>query len=215
MKLFLDTANISEIRAANAAGLINGVTTNPSLLAKEKLPIKETIIEICELVDGPISAEVLNISTTESIIAEAEDIAKWHRNIIVKIPCTLAGIAAAKILESRGIQTNITLVFSANQVLLAAKANASFISPFVGRLDDVGENGLLMIANSLEIIRKHNFKSQIIVASVRSPLTVVQAAQLGAHVATVPYKILEQMIKHPLTDAGIKKFEEDWKNARL
>lgn len=214
MKLFLDTANLNEIKAAAQVGLIDGVTTNPSLLAKEKLPIKETIIEICGLVNGPISAEVIDISSTESIVTEGEAIAKWHANVIVKIPCTLAGIAAVRILEAKGIRTNVTLVFSPNQVLLAAKANASFISPFVGRLDDVGENGMHMIATSLEIIQKYGFKSQIIVASVRSPLTVVQASQLGAHIATVPYKILEQMIKHPLTDLGIKKFEEDWKNAQ-
>lgn len=204
---------MEEIKKAVDSMGIEGITTNPSLIAKEKLPLKETIIEICEIVNGPVSAEVINTKSAEGIVQEALAIAKWHRYVVVKIPCTPEGLIAVRELSKRRIKTNVTLVFSVNQVLLAARAGATFISPFVGRLDDAGEDGMTMIEESLQVLRNHNFASQIIVASVRSPITVKRAAVLGAHIATVPFKILEQLVHHPLTDAGLKKFEEDWKNA--
>jgi len=213
MKLFIDSANLNEIKKAASWGVVDGATTNPSLIAKEGRDFKETVIEICEIVKGPVSAEVMS-PDAKGMIVEAEKLAKWHKNVIIKIPCTEEGIKAAKTLEAKGIKTNVTLVFSPNQVLLAAKAGASYISPFVGRLDDVGEDGLTMIDESLQILQNYGFKSQIIVASVRSPLTVQSAAAMGAHVATVPFKILEQMFKHPLTDVGIEKFKKDWHSPR-
>lgn len=209
MKLFIDSANLNEIKKAASWGVVDGATTNPTLVAKEGRDFKQTVIEICNIVKGPVSAEVMS-PDAKGMIAEAEKLAKWHKQVIIKIPCTEEGIKAAKTLEAKGIKTNVTLVFSPNQVLLAAKAGASYISPFVGRLDDVGEDGLAMIDESLQILQNYGFKSQIIVASVRSPLTVQQAAAMGAHVATVPFKILEQMFKHPLTDVGIEKFKKDW-----
>jgi len=213
MKLFIDSANLNEIKKAASWGVIDGATTNPTLVAKEGRDFKQTVIEICKIVKGPVSAEVMS-PDAKGMIAEAEKLAKWHKQVIIKIPCTEEGIKAAKTLEAKGIKTNVTLVFSSNQVLLAAKAGASYISPFVGRLDDAGEDGLAMIDESLQILRNYGFKSQIIVASVRSPLTVQQAAAMGAHVATVPFKILEQMFKHPLTDVGIEKFKKDWQQTR-
>lgn len=209
MRFFLDTANVEEVKKAVSWGIIDGVTTNPSLVAKEGRDFKQTVLEICALVSGPVSAEVMS-PEAEKMVSEGRELAAWHKNVIIKIPCTAEGLKATKILESEGIRINVTLVFSANQVLCAAKAGASYISPFVGRLDDAGEDGLKMIEESVQIIKNYGFSSQIIVASIRSPLTVSKAALLGAHVATVPFKILEQMIKHPLTDAGIKKFVEDW-----
>lgn len=209
MKFFIDTANVGEIKEAAAWGLVDGVTTNPSLMAKEGRDFKQTILEICQLVDGPVSAEAMS-SEADKMIAEGRALSAWHKNIVIKIPCTVEGLKAAKVLESEGVKINVTLVFSANQVLCAAKVGASYISPFVGRLDDAGEDGLKMIEESVEIIKNYNFKSQIIVASIRSPLTVSKAAALGAHVATIPFKILGQLTKHPLTDVGVKKFVEDW-----
>lgn len=209
MKLFIDSANLNEIKKAASWGVIDGATTNPSLIAKEGRDFKKTVIEICTIVKGPVSAEVMS-PDAKGMVTEAEKLVKWHKNVIIKIPCTEEGIKAVKALEVKGVKTNMTLVFSPNQVLLAAKAGASYISPFVGRLDDVGEDGLGMIDESLQIIQNYGFKSQIIVASVRSPLTVQSAATMGAHVATVPFKILEQMFKHPLTEVGIEKFKKDW-----
>lgn len=209
MNIFIDSANLEEIKTAAAWCFIDGVTTNPSLVAKEGGSLAEIAKTICTYIDGPISVEALN-TTTDEIIKEGMEISQWHKNIVIKVPCTLYGIAAAKELEKRGVKTNVTLVFSPNQVLLAAKAGASFISPFVGRLDDAGHDGLGMIAESLEILRAYNFPSKIIVASIRSPLTVQRAAQMGAHIATVPYKILIQLVSHPLTDAGVQKFLKDW-----
>lgn len=213
MKIFIDSANIDEIRAAAGWGIVDGVTTNPSLVAKEGRDFKEVVQEICAIVDGPISAEVLSLEA-DKMIAEAREIAVWHKNIVIKLPCTAEGLKASVALAELGIKTNVTLVFSANQVLLAAKAKATFISPFVGRLDDAGEDGLQMIDEAMRIIRNYGFTSEIIVASIRSPLTVQKAAAIGAHIATVPFKILEQMVKHPLTDAGIKKFLQDWEAAK-
>ena len=213
MKFFIDTANIEEIKTANAWGVVDGVTTNPSLVAKEGRDFKQVVLEICAIVDGPISAEVLSLEA-EKMIGEAKELSAWHKNIVVKIPCTPEGLKAIKEVTKLGIKTNVTLVFSANQVLLAAKAGATYISPFVGRLDDVGEDGLQMIADSVEIIKNYNFSSQILVASIRSPLTVLKAAVLGAQVATIPFKVLQQMFKHPLTDAGIKSFLQDWEKVK-
>ena len=210
MKLFIDSANIEEIRKAAKWGIIEGVTTNPSLIAKEKGDFRAIVSEICTLIDGPISAEVM-AETVAEMIAEARSLAEWHKNIVIKIPCTFDGLTVARKLEAENISTNVTLVFSPNQVLLAALAGASFISPFVGRLDDAGENGLNMIARSLKILKNYGFASQIIAASIRSPLTVALSAELGTHIATVPFKILEQMIAHPLTDVGIERFKREWR----
>lgn len=213
MKFFIDTANVEEIIKAVAWGLVDGVTTNPSLVAKEGRDFKRIVLEICEIVDGPVSAEVIS-PEADKMVEEAKDLAKWHKNVIIKIPCTTEGLKACKKLECFGIKTNVTLVFSANQVLCAAKAGASYISPFVGRLDDAGEDGLKMIDESLRIINNYGFKSQIIVASIRNPSTVSKVAELGAHVATIPFKIMEQLVKHPLTDSGIKKFMADWEKVK-
>src|SRR3989339_83810 len=210
MKLFIDTANLEEIKIAASWGIIDGVTTNPSLIAKEKGgDFKQIVTEICSLIDGPISAEVMSLEAGK-MVEEAKKISKWHKNIVIKIPCTIEGIKATKALSKLGIKTNVTLVFSANQVLLSAKAGATFISPFVGRLDDIGGDGLQMIADSVTVIKNYNFTSQILVASIRSPITVQKAAVLGAHVATIPFKVLQQLFKHPLTDSGIKTFLDDW-----
>lgn len=213
MKFFIDTANIEEIKTAHAWGLVDGVTTNPSLVAKEGRNFKQVVLEICDIVDGPISAEVISLDANE-MIKEAKMLAAWHKNIVVKIPCTPDGLKAVKELTKKKIKTNVTLVFSANQVLLAAKAGATYISPFVGRLDDAGEDGMQMIADSLAVIKNYNFASQLLVASVRSPLTVQNAAVLGAHVATIPFKVLQQLFKHPLTDVGIKTFLADWEKLK-
>jgi len=214
MKFFIDTANIEEIKIAQAWGVVDGVTTNPSLVAKEGKNFKDVVLEICSIVDGPISAEVISLEA-DKMIAEAKELAAWHKNIVIKIPCTPDGLRAVKELSKLNIKTNVTLVFSTNQVLLAAKAGATYISPFVGRLDDVGEDGLQMIADSVAIIKNYNFSSQILVASIRSPLTVQKAAVLGAHVATIPFKVLQQMFKHPLTDNGIKTFLADWERLKV
>lgn len=210
MKLFIDTANLEEIKVAASWGVIDGVTTNPSLIAKEKcVDFKQIVTEICNLIDGPISAEVMSLEA-DKMIEEAKEIAKWHKNIVIKIPCTEEGIKATKELSKLDIKTNVTLVFSANQVLLACKAGATYISPFVGRLDDNGQDGLDLVAESLEIIDNYDFPSQLIVASIRSAITVKNVARLNAHVATVPFKILKQMFGHPLTDKGVDQFLLDW-----
>ena len=211
MKIFLDTANLDEIRTAARWGIVDGVTTNPSLIAKEGSSFKEIILEICSYIDGPISAETTKLDA-EGMIEEGREFAQWHANIHVKIPATIEGIKAAKVLSSEGIKTNVTLVFSLNQVLLAAKAGATFISPFVGRLDDVGEDGATLISDAVQVIERYRFSSDILVASVRSPNMVARAALCGAHIATIPFKVLESMYQHPLTDAGLKKFLADWQS---
>lgn len=210
MKFFIDTANIEEIKTASAWGLVDGVTTNPSLVAREKRPFEEIIKEICKIIDGPISAECVCLDA-KGMIAEARILAKIHKNIVVKIPMTLDGMQAVKTLTSEGIKTNVTLVFSAVQALLAAKAGASYVSPFVGRLDDASHNGMELVHQILEIFASYAFPTEVIVASVRNPLHVLDSAIMGAHVATIPFKVLEQLSKHPLTDVGISKFLEDWK----
>lgn len=209
MKLFLDTANLEEIKTAASWGVIDGITTNPTLIAKEGRDFKQTIQEICSYVDGPVSAETIS-QDAQGMINEGREFATWHNNIHVKVPATIEGIKATKALSEAGIKTNVTLVFSLNQVLLAAKAGATFISPFIGRLDDIGDQGMNLISEAMEVIEAYRYSSQILVASVRTARMVADAALLGAHIATVPYKILEQMYQHPLTDSGLKKFLADW-----
>lgn len=209
MKIFLDTANIDEIRDAASLGVVDGVTTNPSLIAKEGRDFEEVIREICAFVDGPISAEVIS-TEAKGMIAEARELAKLHPNVTIKIPMIAEGLKATKVLAGEGIKTNITLVFSASQALLAAKAGATFVSPFVGRLDDVSHEGMDLIGQIVQIFDNYGYETEVIVASVRHPLHAVEAAQMGAHIATIPYKVLMQMVKHPLTDVGLKNFLADW-----
>jgi transaldolase len=209
MKFFIDTANIDEIKKAAGWGLVDGVTTNPSLVAREKRSFKEIIEEICSIVDGPVSAEAVSLDS-KGLIKEARELSKIHKNIVVKIPMTLDGMHAVKTVSAEGIKTNVTLVFSALQALLAAKAGATYVSPFVGRLDDISHTGMELISQILDIYDNYGFASEVIVASIRHPIHVLDSAAMGAHVATIPFKVLEQLSKHPLTDAGIKKFLEDW-----
>ncbi len=209
MKLFIDTANVNEIKEAAALGVICGVTTNPSLIAKEGRDFIETIKEITTIVDGPISAEVV-APDAEGMVKEAEKLASLHKNIVIKIPVTAEGLKAVKILSTKGIKTNVTLIFSAAQALLAARAGATYVSPFVGRLDDISSNGIDLIADIAEIFAIHNINCEIISASIRSPQSVVDSAKAGAHIATVPYKVITQMLGHPLTDSGIERFMKDW-----
>lgn len=208
MKIFLDTANVAQIREAARWGVLDGVTTNPTLVAKEKRPFHETVREICGIVDGPVSAETISLEAG-GIVEEGRLLAKIHERVVVKVPIMKEGLAATRALAAEGIRVNMTLVFSPAQVLLAAKAGAAFISPFVGRLDDAGHQGMGMVEESLEILRNYDYAAEIIVASVRSPLHVVQAAAIGAHIATVPFAVLEQLVRHPLTDLGIEKFLAD------
>lgn len=211
MKIFIDTGDIGEIKEAVAMGAIDGVTTNPSLLSKAGKPIKKIIAEICEVVDGPVSAEVL-ATTTKEILEEGRDLAKIHPNVVVKVPLIVDGLKAVRQLKSEGIRCNVTLCFSAPQALLAAKAGAGFISPFVGRLDDVSEDGMQLIQQIVTIYKNYKYDTEVLVASVRHPIHVVQAAMMGAHVATIPFKVITQLAKHPLTDIGLKKFLEDGKS---
>ncbi|NMA82756.1 MAG: fructose-6-phosphate aldolase [Epulopiscium sp.] len=209
MKLFIDTANIDEIKKANAMGVICGVTTNPSLVAKEGLDFVSILKEITQIVDGPISAEVIGM-TTEKMIEEARELSAIHKNIVIKIPMTAEGLAAVNVLNKEGIKTNVTLIFSATQALLAARAGATFISPFLGRLDDIGFDGLRLIEEIVDIIDIHQMDTEVIAASIRNPIHIIEAARLGSHIATIPYSVIMQMVKHPLTDAGIQKFLDDW-----
>ena len=209
MKLFIDTANVEEIRKANDLGVICGVTTNPSLIAKEGRIFEEVVKEITSIVDGPISAEVISLES-EKMVEEALELVKIHPNIVIKLPMCIEGLKAVKILASKGIKTNVTLIFSAAQALLAARAGATYVSPFVGRLDDVGQEGINLISEVAEIFNIHGIETEIISASIRNPIHVTSSALAGAHIATVPYKVIEQMTKHPLTDAGIAKFLKDW-----
>lgn len=214
MKIFLDTANIEDIKEINSLGVIHGVTTNPSLIAKEKRDLKETLKEIASIVDGPISGEVISLDY-ENMIKEAEELASIHKNIVVKIPMTYDGLKAVSYLSKKGIRTNVTLIFSAAQALLAARAGASYVSPFLGRLDDIGSNGLILIEDISEIFNVHNIQTEIIAASIRNPIHVIEAAKLGANIGTLPPSVIRVLINHPLTDAGIKKFKEDWEKANL
>ncbi|MCP3164646.1 fructose-6-phosphate aldolase [Myxococcus qinghaiensis] len=209
MKFFIDSADVEEIRKAHAMGCVDGVTTNPSLLAKVGRGLEETIREICSIVDGPISAEAVSLEA-DALIAEGRTLAKIHDNVVVKIPMGVEGVKAVKALTAEGIRTNVTLIFSANQALLCAKAGATYVSPFVGRLDDISQDGMELISNILEIYQNYDFDTQVLVASVRNPVHVLQSARMGAHVATLPYSVITQLANHPLTDAGIKKFLADW-----
>ncbi len=209
MKFFLDTANIDEIRSAAEYGLIDGVTTNPSLVSKEGRDFKEILLEITRIVDGPISAEVVSTDAS-GILREAYELAKIHKNIVVKVPMIKEGMKALKQLSKDGIKTNVTLVFSSNQALVAAKLGATYVSPFVGRFDDISEVGMDLIGDIAQIFANYQFPTQILVASIRNPLHVREAALLGAHVATMPFKVLEQLLKHPLTDIGLERFLKDW-----
>ncbi|EAD0635509.1 fructose-6-phosphate aldolase [Listeria monocytogenes] len=213
MRFFIDTANVEEIKKANRMGFIAGVTTNPSLVAKEGRDFNEVIQEITSIVDGPISGEVVSLEADE-MIAEGRIIAKIHPNMVVKIPMTGEGLAAVKVLTEEGIKTNVTLVFSATQALLAARAGATYVSPFLGRLDDIGDDGLVLIRDIADIFEIHGIPTEIISASVRHPIHVIECAKAGADIATVPFKVFEQMLKHPLTDSGIDKFLADWEAAK-
>lgn len=212
MKFFIDTANVDEIRKANDMGVICGVTTNPSLIAKEGRDFNEVIKEITSIVDGPISGEVKATTTdAEGMIAEGREIAKIHPNMVVKIPMTVEGLKAVKVLSAEGVKTNVTLIFTANQALLAARAGATYVSPFVGRLDDISEKGTELIAQIAEMFAVAGIEAEIIAASIRNPIHITECAIAGADIATVPYKVIEQMTHHPLTDAGIEKFQADYK----
>ena len=213
MRFFLDTANLSEIREANDLGILDGITTNPSLIAKEGKPFKETILKICELVNGPVSTEVI-ATDCGSMVKEGRDYASWHKNVVVKLPTTRDGVRACKALTSEGIRTNLTLCFSASQAILVAKAGASYVSPFIGRLDDISQDGMELIRQIVAIYRNYDYPTMVLAASLRHPLHVVQAALAGAHVATLPAKVLDQMFKHPLTDKGLEAFLSDWKKAQ-
>ena len=214
MRFFIDTANIEEIKEANELGVICGVTTNPSLIAKEGRDFIEVVKEISTIVDGPISAEVISLDH-KGMVEEADKLSKIHKNIVIKLPMTLEGLKATKILSQKGIKTNVTLIFSATQALLAARAGATYVSPFVGRLDDIGQDGLSLIEEIVDIFNVNAIETEIIVASVRNPIHVSQAARMGADIATVPYKVITQMSKHPLTDKGIENFLKDWEGASL
>ncbi len=213
MKFFIDTANIDEIRQAVALGMVDGVTTNPSLVAKEQRPFREILEEICRTVDGPISAEVISLEA-EGMLREGRELAAIHPNIVIKVPMTMEGLKATKQFADEKIRTNVTLIFSASQALLAAKAGASFVSPFVGRLDDISEPGMELVSNILTIYRNYAFETEIIVASVRHPMHVVEAAMMGADIATIPFKVINQLSRHPLTDAGMAQFLADWEKRR-
>ncbi len=209
MKIFLDTANVEHIREAAGWGVVDGVTTNPTLIAKEGRKFEDVVQEICSIVDGPISAEVVSMEA-EGMVKEAREIAKIHENINIKIPIIAEGLKATKILSKEGIKINVTLVFSSNQALLACKAGAAFVSPFVGRIDDQGGDGMAVAGEIVQMLENYDFDTELIVASVRHPVHVVESFMLGADIATVPYQVLQKMVKHTLTDVGLKKFLEDW-----
>jgi transaldolase len=211
MKIFLDTANVEHIRHGVRLGVVTGVTTNPSLVSREgKVDYRKLVQEICSIVPGPVSTEVLG-QDVQTMVAEAREIAKWAKNIVVKIPASLEGVEATSVLASENIKVNFTLCFTLNQALLAAEAGATFVSPFVGRLDDIGEDGMKVVADIVEYLDYYQLSTQVIAASIRHPQHCLMAAKVGAHIATVPYEVLLQMIRHPLTDIGIERFRDDWK----
>ncbi len=209
MKFFIDTANIEEIKKGVALGMVDGVTTNPSLIARENRPFEELLQEICDLVDGPVNGEVISLDA-EGMVEEGRKLAAFHPNIVVKIPMTTEGLKAVKILSSENIKTNVTLIFSSMQALMAAKAGAAYVSPFVGRLDDISQVGMDLVSDIMTIYGNYGYETEIIVASIRSPIHVVEAALIGADIATIPLKVIEQLAKHPLTDIGMEKFLADW-----
>ena len=214
MKIFLDTANVSSIKTFADMGVLDGITTNPTLIAKESRDFLELVSEILEIVQGPVNLEVVS-QNTEGMLREAHNLASLGPNVVVKCPMTSAGLVAVKTLSKEGINTNVTLVFSPNQALLAAKAGATYVSPFIGRLDDAGHEGMKVIEDTLQIYRNYEIETQVLVASIRHPVHVVDAAKLGAHVATMPPDVLEKMVRHPLTDIGLKRFLDDWQKAGL
>jgi len=209
MKFFIDTANIDEIKKAHALGMVDGVTTNPSLIAKENRPFEELLREICELVDGPVNGEAVSLDA-EGMVEEGRHLAAFHPNIVVKIPMTTEGLKAVKILSGENIRTNVTLIFSSMQALMAAKAGASYVSPFVGRLDDISQVGMDLVSDIMNIYGNYGYETEVIVASIRNPIHVVEAALIGADIATIPFKVIDQLAKHPLTDIGMEKFLADW-----
>ncbi len=209
MKFFIDTANIDEIRQANALGILDGVTTNPSLVARENKPFTELLEEICAEVDGPVSAEVVSLDA-DGMVEEGRKLAAIHPNIVIKVPIIREGLRAVKRFAAEGIKTNVTLVFSPTQALMAAKAGATFVSPFVGRLDDISQTGMDLVRDIVQIYDNYGYETEVIVASIRNPMHVVDAALIGADIATIPYKVIDQLIKHPLTDIGMEKFLADW-----
>lgn len=213
MKFFIDSANINEIKEASSLGVLDGVTTNPSLVAKEGKEFRKLLEEICAIVDGPISAEVVSTEFA-GMMKEGRELSKIHKNIVVKIPLIKEGLKAVKALKAEGIRTNVTLCFSPNQALMAAKAGAYFISPFIGRLDDISTSGMELIRQVVTIYRNYNYTTEVLVASVRHPLHVVEAAMIGAHVCTIPFKVIDQLIHHPLTDIGLERFLADWKKSQ-
>jgi len=214
MKFFLDTANVKEIREGQAMGVLDGITTNPSLVAKEGTPFKETVLEICNTVNGPVSVEV-TATDLEGMLSQGRNYAKWHRNVVVKLPTTREGVKGCKTLTDEGIKVNMTLCFSPTQALLVAKAGAAYVSPFVGRLDDISTNGMTLVREIIQIYKNYGFTTQVLAASLRHPMHVVEAALVGAHVGTMPFKVLEMMFHHPLTDIGLEKFTKDWEKANL
>lgn len=213
MKIFIDTANVEEIRKASKLGVIAGVTTNPSLIAKEGRDLKEVIQEICSIVDGPISGEVISLEH-EAMVSEARELMKLHKNIVIKIPMCEEGLKAVSILSKEGIKTNVTLIFSPLQALLAARAGASYVSPFLGRLDDIGHQGITLVKEIVEIFKVHDIKTEVISASIRNPIHVLECALAGSHIATIPYNVIVQMTKHTLTDVGIEKFIKDYESMK-
>ena len=213
MKIFLDTGNINEIREAAALGVLDGVTTNPTLIAKEGKPFKPAILEICKIVGGPVSVEVVG-TDSGTMCREGQEFASWHEHVVVKLPTTREGVKACKCLSGQGIKINMTLCFSPNQALLVAKAGAAYVSPFVGRLDDISHDGMEVVRQIVQIYKNYSFKTQVLAASLRHPLHVVEAALAGAHVGTMPYKVLDSMFNHPLTDKGLAQFLKDWEKAK-
>ncbi len=211
MKFFIDTANVDEIRAANDLGVVAGVTTNPSLIAREGRVFEEVVKEITSIVDGPISAEVISLNY-EGMVKEGRELAKIHKNIVIKVPITEDGLKAVKIFTAEGIKTNVTLIFSAPQALMAARAGATYVSPFLGRLDDVGAVGMDLVSDIAVIFDIHGIETEIIAASIRNPIHVLDAAKAGSHIATIPYSVMKQLLKHPLTDSGIERFLKDWES---
>jgi len=213
MELFLDTANLDEIREGESLGVISGVTTNPTLIAKEKVDYKERILKICEIMPGPVSVEVLSQDAV-SMSQEAKEYSSWAPNVVIKVPMVKEGLKALKLMREVGIKINVTLVFSLNQALLAAISGATYVSPFVGRLDDVGHDGMELVSQIVAVYKIYNISTKVIAASIRHPLHVVKAAEAGAHIATVPFAVLERMLKHPLTDIGVKRFLDDWQKEK-
>ena len=209
MKFFIDTANIEEIKKAVALGMVDGVTTNPSLIAKEDRPFEDLLLEICDLVDGPVNGEVISLDAA-GMVEEGRKLAAYHANIVVKIPMTTEGLQAVKVLSSENIKTNVTLIFSSTQALMAAKAGASYVSPFVGRLDDISQVGMDLVSDIMNIYGNYGYETEVIVASIRNPVHVVEAALIGADISTIPFKVIDQLAKHPLTDIGMEKFLADW-----